>query len=194
MAVRRGRDDPVAVSTRRESESEAEGEGSGGLGARPQDAGMHAGISPDVAGARYPAMGLVGTGTVPRVRGGVEQRPRNASSYLSSRGLRCERLDQQRKTIRARWRLRERMASRQLLPSAILRAMYALAGGWQRTWTRAITWRARLSWRLPPRLRRIRWVWPELAGIGATPASIANASADRKRPDVAGLGHAARRP
>jgi hypothetical protein len=41
--------------------------------------------------------------------------------------------------------------------------------------------RARLSWRLPPRLRRIRLVWPELAGMGATPASIANASADRKR-------------
>ena len=38
-----------------------------------------------------------------------------------------------------------------------------------------------MSWRLPPRLRRIRWVCPELAGMGATPASMAKASAERKR-------------
>ncbi len=41
--------------------------------------------------------------------------------------------------------------------------------------------RARLSWRLPPRLSRMRWIWPELAGIGATPASAAKASRERKR-------------
>jgi len=36
---------------------------------------------------------------------------------------------------------------------------------------------ARLSWRWSPRLRRTRLTWPELAGMGAAPASIANASA-----------------
>jgi hypothetical protein len=39
---------------------------------------------------------------------------------------------------------------------------------------------ARFSRRLPPRLRRIRWTSPDDAGIGATPASMANAAGDRK--------------
>ena len=48
------------------------------------------------------------------------------------------------------------MASRQLLPSVRLRAMYSRAGSWVRACEKAIHHRARLSWRLPPRLRRIR--------------------------------------
>ena len=43
-------------------------------------------------------------------------------------------------------------------------------------------WRARLSWRSPPRLRRWRIVWPLEAGSGATPASRAKAASERTRP------------
>ena len=43
-------------------------------------------------------------------------------------------------------------------------------------------WRARLSWRSPPRLSRCRVVWPLEAGIGATPASRAKAASERTRP------------
>ena len=43
-------------------------------------------------------------------------------------------------------------------------------------------WSARLSWRSPPRLSRCRVVWPEEAGIGATPASRAKAASERTRP------------
>src|ERR1035437_4563508 len=75
------------------------------------------------------------------------------------------------KTGRTSCRLRARIASRQVFPStSIRRVTYALAGGWNRDWVTAITCMARLSWRLPPRLSRIRWTCPELAGIGATPA------------------------
>ena len=42
-------------------------------------------------------------------------------------------------------------------------------------------WRARLSWRSPPRLRRWRMVRPLEAGSGATPASRANAASLRTR-------------
>ena len=42
-------------------------------------------------------------------------------------------------------------------------------------------WRARLSWRSPPRLRRWRVVWPLEAGSGATPASRAKAASERTR-------------
>ena len=38
-----------------------------------------------------------------------------------------------------------------------------------------------MSWRFPPRDRRTRWIWPELAGMGARPARAANASGERKR-------------
>jgi hypothetical protein len=42
-------------------------------------------------------------------------------------------------------------------------------------------WRARLSWRSPPRLRRCRVVSPLEAGSGATPASRAKAASERTR-------------
>src|SRR5450756_933094 len=48
-------------------------------------------------------------------------------------------------------------------------------------WTSAIVWRARLSCRLPPRLRRCRLVWPEDAGVGAVPLLAANAGVERMR-------------
>src|SRR4051794_19597845 len=40
---------------------------------------------------------------------------------------------------------------------------------------------AALIWRLPPGSRRWRWVLPELAGIGATPAARASLAAVAKR-------------
>ena len=55
------------------------------------------------------------------------------------------------------------------------------AGSCVRAWEKAMHHSARLSWRLPPRFRRIRLTCPELAGMGATPASMANASAERNR-------------
>jgi hypothetical protein len=39
---------------------------------------------------------------------------------------------------------------------------------------KAMSCRIRLSWRLPPRLRRWRLVRPELAGSGAVPLLMAN--------------------
>ncbi len=42
--------------------------------------------------------------------------------------------------------------------------------------------RAQLSCRSPPRLSRCRVVWPEEAGIGATPARRAKAASERTRP------------
>src|SRR5665647_2454449 len=43
-------------------------------------------------------------------------------------------------------------------------------------------WSARLRRRSPPRLMRCRTVLPEDAGIGFTPARLANAASDRMRP------------
>ena len=43
-------------------------------------------------------------------------------------------------------------------------------------------WRARLSWRSPPRLRRWRVVLPLDAGTGATPARRAKQASERSRP------------
>ena len=45
-----------------------------------------------------------------------------------------------------------------------------------------MVWRARLSWRSPPRLRRWRVVRPLEAGSGATPASRAKAASEPTRP------------
>ena len=56
-----------------------------------------------------------------------------------------------------------------------------MAGSWWRRW-RTTVWRARLSWRSPPRLSRWRIVWPLEAGSGATPASRAKAASERTRP------------
>src|SRR5690625_7537144 len=50
-------------------------------------------------------------------------------------------------------------------------------------------WRARLRRRSPPRLIRWRTVFPDDAGIGLTPARLANAASERTRP---GCDHAAK--
>src|SRR6266568_853251 len=57
-----------------------------------------------------------------------------------------------------------------------------------------MVWRARLSWRSPPRLSRCRIVWPLEAGTGATPASRSKADSERTRPgcDQATITSAAR--
>jgi hypothetical protein len=57
----------------------------------------------------------------------------------------------------------------------------SFALGSVRDCVRAMVWRARFSWRLPPRFNRCRLVWPDDAGIGAVPLMAANAGAERKR-------------
>ena len=51
-----------------------------------------------------------------------------------------------------------------------------------RSLVRATVYRAWLSWRSPDRLSRTRTVWPEEAGIGAAPPSMAKAASERQRP------------
>ncbi len=84
---------------------------------------------------------------------------------------------------RTRCRLRLRIASRWVLPSARLRAMKSrgfgvAAGASEGDAMDGVA----LSWRLPPRSRRWRLVLPELAGIGATPAARASLASEAKRP------------
>ena len=54
-------------------------------------------------------------------------------------------------------------------------------------------WSAQLSWRLPPRSRRCRWVLPEEAGIGALPPVRASfeSVADRSAPAISPISLAA---
>ena len=53
--------------------------------------------------------------------------------------------------------------------------------GWQRARVTMTRCSAALIWRLPPWSRRWRWVLPELAGIGATPAARASLAGVAKR-------------
>ena len=82
---------------------------------------------------------------------------------------------------RVRWRLRQRIASLVLLPSARLRAMGSLVSAWQRMRVTAIRWIVALIWRLPPRSSRWRLVLPELTGIGAMPAARASLASEENR-------------
>src|SRR3984885_16155399 len=69
-----------------------------------------------------------------------------------------------------RWRLRTRRAALRLSRTvSARRASSALAPSWQRAWVRAARWRAALTWRLPPRLRRWMPLWALETGIGALP-------------------------
>lgn len=51
-----------------------------------------------------------------------------------------------------------------------------------------MVWRALFAARSPPRLRRWRWVRPEEAGIGATPARCANPPSEHMRSGYADTG------
>jgi hypothetical protein len=84
---------------------------------------------------------------------------------------------------RARWRLRQRMASRVVLPSLVLRSMYRRVSAWQRARVTATRWIGALTRRLPPRSSRWRLVLPELTGIGARPAVPRSYQATPNIPD-----------
>lgn len=72
--------------------------------------------------------------------------------------------------------------SREVFPSATLRATYAFVVGSIRMRISEMVCRARLSYRSPLRMSRCRLVSPEEAGIGDTPAKDAKAASDRNRP------------
>jgi hypothetical protein len=94
---------------------------------------------------------------------------------------------------RARWRLRDRSAPFLVLPSACLRARYSLVAGSR--WARviAITCRAWLSWRSPPRLSRC-WVrLPDEHGIGAVSVCSPKLEVLRKPLDCGGVADQDRR-
>jgi hypothetical protein len=67
------------------------------------------------------------------------------------------------------------------LPSRRRRWMWSRVGAWQRARVTMTRCSAALIWRLPPWSSRWRWVLPELAGIGATPAARASLAAVAKR-------------
>jgi len=66
-------------------------------------------------------------------------------------------------------RLRQRRASRLLMPALCLRSMKAIAGGCMHACVMAIMWMAALRRRLPQRLSRCRVELPEQTGRGAVP-------------------------
>src|SRR4051794_41750394 len=87
-----------------------------------------------------------------------------ASAPTSGRGWNS------RQTRRARWRLRQRSASRRLLPSACLRARQAAVSTSRRPLVTAKRCSAQLSWRVPPRARRGPGGGPGEAGGGGRAA------------------------
>src|SRR3954462_12790654 len=74
--------------------------------------------------------------------------------------------------------LGERVASRWVVPSVLLRMMWFWVSGSQRARVTAMRWIAALIWRLPPRSRRCRAVRPEFAGMGARAAALASLASD----------------
>lgn len=100
----------------------------------------------------------------------------------------CQATDRSRFVVRTRWiclviyRLRVRMISRLLRPSAILQSTYSRVAMSVRIRVNAMVLMARFRRRSPPRLSRCRTVFPEDAGIGQVPAIIAKAASDRMRP------------
>ena len=81
------------------------------------------------------------------------------------------------------------MASSFDLPSAILRPTKAWVFLSVRSRLIAIMCRARLAWRLPPRLSRCRLVLPDDAGSGEVPQSMAQAASEPKPLGVVTCGH-----
>lgn len=79
-------------------------------------------------------------------------------------------------------RLRQRCASRALLPSLTRRATYVLVAGSSHILIKEMVCIARFSCRSPPRFSRCLLARPEETGIGATPAKDAKAASERNRP------------
>jgi len=77
--------------------------------------------------------------------------------------------------------LRQRSASRLLIPSERFLSTGAIEGGRMRACVRAIMWMVELSFRFPARLRRWRFDLPDDTGEGAVLACMAKADSDVKR-------------
>ena len=90
---------------------------------------------------------------------------------------------------RAMCRLRQRMISRRVLPSACRLRVYSMVGGSVRIRLVAIRHSALLAWRSPPRLSRCRTIRPEDAWTGLRAHSAAKDASVFIRLGVVAGGH-----